>query len=399
MKDSSLLSKRPVVVIISNAIDDVTRNERTINTDSPAASRKVFMMARALKTVGVRPYVLSLGRGHANGKCDYFATKVCRVDGVATIYAPFSHLIGYSELLSLFGLLRPLRRLTRHSQRAVIFYNRMTAYLVLLVASLHLGYRSYLDLEDGEVVNGVGLKAWIAKVVSAQFDRYCCHGALLACGALASMTTLRPLHRYYGTADGEINPDRWNSDRIACLMSGTLAMDTGAPMLIEAIRRMRIRRLEWASKVSFEVTGKGDSLVEFHQLALEHVHPLVNVHGRTSDVRYREILRACEIGLALKPVGGELADTTFPSKVIEFASSGLLVLSTDISDVRSLLGEGAQYLERNDPDLLIERLAQIVEDRRSAELCATQGRLAVERQCAPQAAGMSLRNFLFTADA
>jgi len=262
-----------------------------------------------------------------------------------------------------------------------------------------LGYRSYLDLEDGEVVNGGGLNAWIAKVVSAQFDRYCCHGALLACGALASMTPLRPLHRYYGIADGEINPDRWKSDRIACLMSGTLAMDTGAPMLIEAIRRMRMRRLEWASKISFEVTGKGESLVEFHRLAVEPGYPLVNVHGRTSNVRYREILRACEIGLALKPLGGALADTTFPSKVIEYASSGLLVLSTDISDVRSLLGEGAHYLERNDPDLLINRLGKIVEDRKSAELCANQGRLAVERQCASKAAGMALSNFLFTAGA
>jgi glycosyltransferase involved in cell wall biosynthesis len=168
-------------------------------------------------------------------------------------------------------------------------------------------------------------------------------------------------------------------------------------MLIEAIRRMRIRQLEWGSKVSFEVTGKGESLVELQQLAAEPGHPMVKVHGRLSDVRYREVLRACQIGLALKPVGGVLADTTFPSKVIEFASSGLLVLSTDISDVRSLLGEGAHFLERNDPDLLIEQLGKIVEDRRSAEFRAIQGHLAVEQQCAPQAAGVALRNFLFTA--
>ena len=117
------------------------------------------------------------------------------------------------------------------------------------------------------------------------------------------------------------------------------------------------------------------------------------MHGRISDIRYREVLSTCQIGLALKPVGGPLADTTFPSKVIEFAGSGLLVLSTDISDVRSLLGDGALYLEQNDPELLIKLLASIVSD--AASRCAQRGRMAAERRCAPSRAGQDLRQFLF----
>ena len=119
------------------------------------------------------------------------------------------------------------------------------------------------------------------------------------------------------------------------------------------------------------------------------------MHGRTTDARYLEILRGCEIGLALKPVGGALADTTFPSKVIEFAGSGLLVLSTDISDVRLLLGDGARYIERNDPELLIERMAAIATDRQAAARCARQGRQTAEYHCAPLRAGENLRKFLF----
>lgn len=386
---------RPVVLVVCNALDDVTRMERRITTDSPAASRKVFLMAQALRLAGVRPVVLSLGRGRADASGDSFAAKVCRVGGVPAIYAPFSHRRGLSELLSLFGLLSPLWRLARHSRRAVIFYNRIPAYLPLLRAASRLGYRRFLDLEDGEVVAGRSLKERLDRIVRAQFDRHCRDGALLACSALEAMTTVRPVHCYYGTAVGDVDVPHWQTDRITCLMSGTLAPDTGAPLLIEAIRRLRARRPDWTAGLYFEVTGKGESLAEFQQLAAEPGLPRVRVHGRTSDARYLEILRGCEIGLALKPVGGALADTTFPSKVIEFAGSGLLVLSTDISDVRRLLGDGARYLERNDPELLIERLAAIATDREAAARCARRGSHAAEFHCAPSRAGEDLRQFLF----
>lgn len=395
MSGASSRHDRPVVLVVCNALDDVTRMERRITTDSPAASRKVFLMAQALRLAGVRPVVLSLGRGRADGSGDAFAAKVCRVGGVPTIYAPFSHRRGLSELLSLLGLLKPLRRLARHPRRAVIFYNRIPAYLPLLRAASRLGYRSVLDLEDGEVTAGRSLKERLARIVPAQFDRHCRDGALLACSALEAMTTVRPVHCYYGTAVGDVDVPRWQTDRITCLMSGTLAPDTGAPLLIEAIRRLRTRQPDWAAALCFEVTGKGESLAAFEQLAAEPGLPRVRVHGRTSDARYLEILRGCEIGLALKPVGGALADTTFPSKVIEFAGSGLLVLSTDISDVRRLLGEGARYLERNDPELLIERLAAIATDREAAARCARLGRQTAERHCAPSRAGEDLRQFLF----
>ena len=386
---------RPVVLVVCNALDDATRLERRINTDSPAASRKVFHMAKALSLAGVRTYVLSLGRGQAVGPGDTFMAKVCRVGGVPTIYAPFSQRRGLSELLSFFGLLRALRRLARYPQRSVIFYNRMPAYLPTLREAARLGYRCFLDLEDGEVVSGRSLKGWLARVVPEQFDRLCHDGALLACSALAEATSVRPVFCYYGTSVSDFNEPRLQSVTITCLMSGTLAPNTGAPLLIEAIKRLRANPLGWAAELIFEITGKGESLPEFERLESEPGLPRVRVHGRTTEVRYLEILYGCDVGLALKPVGGALADSTFPSKVVEFAASGLLVLSTDISDVRCLLGDGARYLGRNDPDLLIERLGEIARDREAAARCALQGRMAVETHCAPQRAGRELRDFLF----
>ena len=389
------MKSRPRVLVVCNAIDDDTRTQRRIETDSPAASRKVFEMCRAMRKVGVDAYVLSLGRGRADGSSDTYSSRVCRIGGVPVIYAAFSHRYIWSELLSLFGLLKPLKRLSQSPDRAVIFYNRMPAYLLLLLFAGYFGYRRFLDLEDGEISTGRGLKKHVASFVLSQFDKMCREGALLACRALADMTSIRPTLPYYGTAVTNVAKSRWQSEKITCLMSGTLSVDTGAPLLVETIRLLRIRDYKWADMVQFEVTGKGDYLNEFKALEIEPGWPKVHVHGRLTDVGYQDVLRCCEIGLALKPVGGGLSDTTFPSKVVEFAASGLLVVSTDISDVREIFGNNALYLERNDPELLIRRFQEVIYDRETAEHCASLGNLSIMNQCDPQSAGQDLKTFIF----
>lgn len=388
-------STRPTVVVVCNAFDDETRMQRRIRTDSPAASRKIFQMCMALKLAGVRPYVLSLGRGRSDGGNDSFASRVCRVNGVPTIYAPFSHRRWWSGVLSLFGLLVPILRLANRSDCAAIFYNRLAAYLPVLFTAFFSGYKCVLDLEDGEVSAGSTFRERIGGFVIGQFERCCRGGALLACSALAEMTKIRPVYCYYGIAAGGDDAQRWRDGSISCLMSGTLQQDTGALLLLDTIQRLRASRPQWANGLVFEVTGKGESLAEFYRLAAEPGFPKVVVHGRISDIQYLEILRRCDVGLALKPIGGKLANTTFPSKVVEFASSGLLVLSTDISDVRSLLGTGARYLKENDAELLIKELAEIVCDHETAKNCARIGRQAVNEFCDPERAGRDLKKFLF----
>ncbi|UNE78277.1 hypothetical protein IMY97_23195 [Pectobacterium versatile] len=63
------------IIIICNAIDDVVRSERSITTDSPAASRKVFMLADALADTHVHVDIISMGRGKANGGLKFYNLK------------------------------------------------------------------------------------------------------------------------------------------------------------------------------------------------------------------------------------------------------------------------------------------------------------------------------------
>ncbi|WP_294736802.1 glycosyltransferase [uncultured Pseudomonas sp.] len=389
--------KRPLVLVVCNALDDKTRLERGIISDSPAASRKVLMLCQALREAGARPCILSLGRGRANGSFTYFPRTVRRVAGIPVVYAPFSHVRFFSQFLSLFFLLGTLLRLSSSQQKAVIFYNRMSAYLPLLLTASVTGYRRLLDLEDGEVAgrNSGLLKALLGRSITWLYDRLCPDGALLACSALAGMTGIRPVHCYYGSTSGKPFEVRPHTNPRSVLMAGTLNTETGADLLVETVRLLRQENTAWARNLQFEVTGKGDALEAFQALANEPGAPKVTVHGRTTDAQYAEVLNRCSVGLALKPVGGPLAGTTFPSKVIEFAEAGLLVLSTDISDVRTVLGTGAIYLTRNDSRELMGLFQKMVEEPEESLACARRGQQAAMARCAPQLAGQVVFKFIF----
>ena len=386
------------VTIVSNALDDLTRVERGIASDSPAASRKVLQLCAALRSAGIRPRVLSLGRGRADGTWRWHRRSVRRVGGIPVLYAPFSRLPGVSELVSLFAPAALLWRLRGPGPQALLFYNREPAYLPSLLLGRLLGFKTLFDLEDGEV--GRDAHRWrglLSRAVRRLYDRLCGGGALLACSALSAMTTVRPLLCYYGVAERSASAARWSAPQLSVLLGGTLAAETGANLLVDTIAHLRRTRPAWAGRLHFEISGKGPSLAAFSALAGSAEAPSVTVHGRLSDVGYRELLARCDIGLALKPRRGALADTTFPSKVVEMASAGMLVLSTDISDVRAVLGDGALYLERDEPSALCELLRLAAEDPVAARALAERGAQAVWARCEPAAAGRAVADFIFGA--
>ena len=382
---------------ICNALDDRTRLERGIVTDSPAASRKVFLLSKAARKTGVRVLVISLGRGKQDGSGRYFRGKAHRVDGVSVIYLPFLHFPVVSELLTLFSSVPVLWRLHgKKAKKTILFYNRMPAYLPLLIFAKILRIETVLDLEDGAIdLNHWSLSGLKSRILSRLFDTLCSGGALLACRALESATTLRPTQCCYGTTDTLSTMANWDLSPVTVLLGGTVSYETGAPLLIDAIRILRKQSPSWAKNIRFRITGKGDCLEQFKALADDPGNPEVIVYGRTTDQEYRQILADTHVGLALKPNSGALADTTFPSKVIEFAGQGILVVTTDISDVRKVLAAGAIYLEADDPELLIEKLHWLVENRDAARAIALNGVQAASAACSPENVGQMLSDFLF----
>jgi glycosyltransferase involved in cell wall biosynthesis len=386
---------------ICNALDDTTRLERGIVTDSPAASRKIFMICQALRTAGVRATVVSLGRGRQDGSGRYFRAKVVRVNGIRVVYLPFLHRPILSELLSLVALLPVIFRLNAsRGANTALFYNRLPVYALGIALARLLGFGTALDLEDGETnLTASSLAGIKARTLRWYFDAMCNKGALLACSALDALTSLRPVQCCYGTSERNVFQPERDPGVISVLLGGTVSQDTGAQLLIDAIRILRQEQPSFAGKIQVEISGKGDCIEQFESLVSPHATPAVVVHGRLTDDEYGALLRRTKVGLALKPNVGGLAYTTFPSKVIEFSSNAILVVSTDISDVRKVLQEGALYLSSEDPRELIEQLRWIAENPDEADALALRGARAAEAACSPKLVGKSLAGFFFAAPA
>ena len=383
------------IIIVGNFLDDETRAGRGITGDSPAASRKIVRMAEALRSAGTATYVLSMGRGAPKRLLDWHSARVVRINKVPIAYAPFSNLPIVSEITTLVGLAVLAIRLRRDSNCTIVFYNRFHAYLPVLVIGTLFGNRMILDLEDGQIaINRSKIGAISQRLIRWVFDRCCKHGALLACSKLRNDTAIRPVFCYYGTSAVNAVANPMQSIVVTCLMAGTLDFETGATTLIDAIEKLRAHRPALAKQLRFIVTGKGTCAHEFERLAAADGQPEVVFYGRIPDEDYSKVLSLVDVGLALKRVDGTLSNTTFPSKVIEFGAAGLLVLTTDISDVRQMLGKGALYLRSNDPELLVELLSTVVMDRSAAVNRARLGSENIRARCAPELAGPALAKFI-----
>lgn len=378
-----------------NALDDLTRSERGISTDSPAATRKIILMCKALRLAGVRPIILSMGRGGSIAEWKSFSSVVRRIDGLPLLYIPFTSIPILSQLLSALALIYVVFKLRLRGIKRLIFYNRTEAFLPSLLASSIFGYKNILDLEDGEVrKSGYLLSRFFAKMITYAFDVFC-DRALIACSALKQATSIRPILCYYGAIFKFQQKIKFDPKVITVLMSGTLSNETGANLLIDTIRMMASSEMPRLKNIRFEITGKGESLDEFVKLARNTVVPEVVVHGRLTDLDYAEVLNRVDVGLSLKLNDGPYANTTFPSKVIEYAAAGLLIVTTDISDVRTIFGGGALYLNQDNPLELIQHLEFIAANPNEAFMISEAGQRAVQEICSPKLVGNKLQNFIF----
>ncbi|RZS47480.1 glycosyltransferase [Sphaerotilus mobilis] len=386
------------LIVLCNALDDETRIRRGITSDSPAASRKMFMMCRSLRSVGVRPWIVSLGRGKQDGSGRLFGFKVKRINSCPVIYLPFEHSRLLSLILTLLSAIIPLNKFARMPGNTVImFYNRMPAYLAALLFAKIRGIAAFLDIEDGEILEGQGpLTKKLTQLKKLVYASICSRGTMLACEGLRSETTSKHILCYYGTVGQEFVEKSWTQDSVHILLGGTISKETGADAMIQVLDLIERRRPLWSRKLTLEISGKGDLVAEFSQRAGKDIGMggLV-IHGRTTDEEYQAIVRRCQVGLALKPATGQLANTTFPSKVIEMASAGLLLVTTDISDVRLIFGESAVYVHSEDPESIYVALQKIVSSVEESSVRALHGQAIARSACDSSQVGPKLKQFFF----
>jgi glycosyltransferase involved in cell wall biosynthesis len=382
------------VMYLCNAIDDHTRAARNVTSDSPAATQKVLQVAKAVRVSGGRMIVISLGRGRQDNSWRWFGTAVRRVNGVPVLYLPFIHAPVLSHVVSLVSAAIYVLKLERRLPAKLLTYNRSPHYLLALLAGRLARIASFVDIEDGFPPAHTKLSRLRLLLTRGLYNRLAPNGALLACRALAQEYHVAKTMVCYGTCDIVHRVRTCDAGSLTVLLSGSLQPSTGTRLCIEAIEYLRMQQRAWCRVLEIVVTGGGEDAMRFESMAGRPGFPRVRFYGRISRPQYLNVLASSHVGLSLKLPSGGLASTTFPSKVVEFAANGLLVVATPISDVRQLFGnEGALYLETEEPRRLANLLEWIVSNPNAARAIATEGQTRLLKACSQREIGNALIRF------
>ncbi|MBA4384699.1 MAG: hypothetical protein C0410_08180 [Anaerolinea sp.] len=386
------------IIYLCNAVDEETKNIRHIQFNNAAATNKVFGLVKALQTQGTDVHVVSLGRGKQTGSKERFSIQHKSIFGFSIHYAAFWHIPIFTHLVGALSLASLVQHLIHGYQGKVIViaYNRLWHYLpALFFLKLH-GSKGYLDLEDGNLParNILGkIIDWVRRIL---FEYLCHDGALLAAKSLTSQVKTNNTFVCYGCT-GLLAKDenKWVQKPILILFGGSLLFETGVQLLIETITILESQCPELKQKIKFIITGYGSMLTDLSHFSESSGKDWIDFLGDVDREQYLELLKESHIGLCLKLSSSEMGKTTFPSKIIEYASHGLAIISTKVSDVPDLLdNDSAILLDEDTPQYLASIFQKIGDGSIDLQSLGKKGQDKVNSVCNIETVGINLKTFL-----
>lgn len=187
-------------------------------------------------------------------------------------------------------------------------------------------------------------------------------------------------------AEVESAPAPTQASPLTVLYAGTLSVAYGVDRMLEAARL--------SPQTRFIVLGKGDQTVRIASEAL----PNVVYGGFVPPEDLPAHLLAADILINPRPSDADFASNSFPSKLLEYASTGRPVLTTRIASIPEALRPCFHYIDEESPAGIvraIQALAALPEAERVAH--ARRSRETVIAECSEEAIARSLAAFLETA--
>ncbi|MGG1945037.1 glycosyltransferase [Trinickia sp. NRRL B-1857] len=362
-----------------------------------AAAHKVVGMVAGMRAHARRAVIVSSPIVTASRDRKFFAGFACRDASLPCAYLPAISLRGLNRIFAAFCYLRFAWQQVKRDD-VVVLYNYFPEYILVAAwLRLRLGReRVLLDIEDGPRSDENDLRGFVTRASLRVLKRLCSERAIVVSRELAQSLSIDDACVVNGVCAAQATPPRAFGTPITFLYGGTIETDTGLYLFAEGVRRFAKLYRALANRVRFVVSGfGGGQTLETLAREMATVGVCVELHQDIGPHEYRQLLAGADVGLSLRIPGTELATTTFPSKVVEFASQGLLVLSTDVSDVSLLFDEDSAALIREaTPDALAHRIASIVENPDAHRRVAEQGRHVIEATCGRREVGARLIEFL-----
>jgi len=380
--------KRTRVLYICNLLSDKIINERDLRATAMTCTGRLIPTLEACRDTGIPVWAVSSGRNRQRGTWGWHSSKIARVDGAPVLFAAFWDAPILTHLITMVSLGLIILRLRRRTASAV-FWNAMPHYVLALFMTQLAGIRCVLDLEDGLREDIKGVTGKLQGGLLYLWDK-CAVAAMVSNVSLLKQIKTRPAYPYYGVAPGVSILRSWD-DGMRVLFSGHLSKETGVEDLIEALLILKTNSPQILTGIRIIAVGDGPLASQMSAAAANELFGVLEYRGRVTDAEYKELLGICNIGLCLKMPDNSMGQSTFPSKVIEFASNGLLVVSYRVSDVPLLFPEdGSCLMDAISSQELASKLEWIARNPKEARNKAESGRRAICERLNPRRVGRDL---------
>ena len=337
-------------IYVCNIFDQERRERYDVNSDSPAAFNKVLGVAKALNKNDCDCSIVSLSIG--NSPFSFLEQNKVENQGVLFNYIGSISNKFIRSFYSSFSLLFFILK-NKNKIKNIIFYNYLAEYYLSIFLCLVLNKKIIIDIEDGinndlNIIKKIFRKFLLSSYITMS------KGNILSVSE-SLLKAHNPSNGFVCYGLTEFNNDHRlknlfdNDSDLKILFCGSLTRETGVPLLIKLCDLLGDNK-NVSSKVVINIAGYGSMQSELISLAQRC--SFVKFHGRVSDSRYKSLLKNSHVGLVFKDLNTSVGSTTFPSKIVEFSSNQLAIISTKVSDVPKIFNDGEIFLVDDENEIL-----------------------------------------------
>ncbi|WP_170164748.1 glycosyltransferase [Thiocapsa rosea] len=306
----------------------------------------------------------------------------------------------------LFGLYCLFR--VRPSDHIVV-YNFAFEYILGVMVLYFRRQPAILDIEDSPRIDETGFRGAVNRILFPLFCRITATRKLVVSERLAKDLHLKDYCVVYGAIESvpvsrQIDvASHWSQVAGGAPLSlhygGSLCVETGLDLFCGAVERLfrvvpRDRCYLRIVVTGFGGFGSSDRIKKLQALS-KHTGISVEFYGELTRPEYLRLMISCHAALALKLPDSEMGKTTFPSKVVEITSLGLLLISTSVSDVPQLFDRtNAVLLSKASASELASTICSVLNNAADMAGVAIRGRDRAYDLFGQKAVGLMVSDFV-----
>ena len=314
------------------------------------AYQKLIHVSKALRSAGTRVSLVAVPVcNELKIKDAKINTVVSRERGVRIISLGAIPGRVLSRIYASVAFLAFVIRCVREKDR-VIIYNFFPEYILATLYLFFRKRRAILDIEDAPRADESGLVSVVTRVSFSILRFLCKRECITVSTKIAEKFQLQnPLVVYGASPPSSNNRSILHADfknntksigTVRVLYGGSMLPETGLNIFCAAVEILVEKNVHPKFNLELLVTGFGGDFELGVISKFKFPSWLqLNIKQDLDFSSYEALLRSGHIGLCLKVPGTSMADTTFPSKVVEIIRSGLLLITTPTSDVPLLFDE------------------------------------------------------------